>query len=85
MKSTPDKHDLEHPGIPSIPEEEEEEEELNFQLDFPEFSPGGDTHTNHGFSPILEEKSDASDPVGSSDILWKGILRKSQSTVNLNG
>jgi len=79
---TPDRHDLEYPEIPSIPEESEEAEDQ--VVDFPEFSPEGDLGRNFTFSPILEEKSDASVLSDSSDFPWQGLLKKSSSKLSLN-
>lgn len=89
-QGTQDRHDMEYPDIPSIPEEVEEEdseedEELTFQVEFPEFSPGGVMIRDPAFSPMLEEKSDSTGQIMSpSDIPWRGILKKSNSRVNHN-
>jgi len=89
-QGTQDRHDMEYPDIPSIPEEaeeedSEEEEELTFQVDFPEFSPGGVMVRDPAFSPMLEEKSDSTSQINDPlDIPWRGILKKSNSRMNLN-
>ncbi len=70
-------HDLEHPNIPTIPEENEEDLESvvgshsNSPLFFQEFNPE---------TPFLEEKKDSA---LISVLPWRGVLRKTNSKVNI--
>jgi len=71
-------HDLEYPDIPSIPEENEEDflsTPSRSPLIFSEFSPE---------SAIMDEKRDSNASDLISVMPWRGILKKTNSRVNLN-
>merc|ERR1719268_29018 len=71
-------HDLEYPDIPSIPEENEDDflsTPSCSPINFSEFSPE---------SAIMDEKRDSNNSDLISVMPWRGILKKTNSRVNLN-
>lgn len=45
MLEDTNQHDLEYPDIPSIPEENEDDSSCDSPINFPEFSPETENHT----------------------------------------